>query len=165
MNPNIASVQTNEVGTKQADSVYFLPVTPQFVTEVIKAERPDGILLSMGGQTALNCGETCTRCWCILLIFLARCSILRRNANCLCGIGAHLIVEFSWGHYNWQSGKCQSCQRHRQATHKTALGRRHSQIFTSDFHTPCVHFFFFFQWLVCLTMHLYVIYHLCGIQE
>ena len=59
MNPNIASVQTNEVGTKQADSVYFLPVTPQFVTEVIKAERPDGILLSMGGQTALNCGEMC----------------------------------------------------------------------------------------------------------
>uniref|UniRef100_A0A8D3BQT0 carbamoyl-phosphate synthase (ammonia) n=2 Tax=Scophthalmus maximus TaxID=52904 RepID=A0A8D3BQT0_SCOMX len=56
MNPNIASVQTNEVGTKQADSVYFLPVTPHFVTEVIKTERPDGILLSMGGQTALNCG-------------------------------------------------------------------------------------------------------------
>uniref|UniRef100_A0A665XDN1 carbamoyl-phosphate synthase (ammonia) n=1 Tax=Echeneis naucrates TaxID=173247 RepID=A0A665XDN1_ECHNA len=56
MNPNIASVQTNEVGTKQADSVYFLPVTPQFVTEVIKVERPDAILLSMGGQTALNCG-------------------------------------------------------------------------------------------------------------
>uniref|UniRef100_A0A087XCA4 Carbamoyl phosphate synthase arginine-specific large chain n=1 Tax=Poecilia formosa TaxID=48698 RepID=A0A087XCA4_POEFO len=56
MNPNIASVQTNEVGSKQADSVYFLPVTPQFVTEVIKTERPDGILLSMGGQTALNCG-------------------------------------------------------------------------------------------------------------
>ncbi|XP_076858406.1 carbamoyl-phosphate synthase [ammonia], mitochondrial [Brachyhypopomus gauderio] len=56
MNPNIASVQTNEVGDKQADSVYFLPVTPQFVTDVIKAERPDGILLSMGGQTALNCG-------------------------------------------------------------------------------------------------------------
>ncbi|XP_060784979.1 carbamoyl-phosphate synthase [ammonia], mitochondrial [Neoarius graeffei] len=56
MNPNIASVQTNDVGTKQADTVYFLPITPQFVTEVIKAERPDGILLSMGGQTALNCG-------------------------------------------------------------------------------------------------------------
>uniref|UniRef100_H3CBI2 carbamoyl-phosphate synthase (ammonia) n=1 Tax=Tetraodon nigroviridis TaxID=99883 RepID=H3CBI2_TETNG len=56
MNPNIASVQTNEVGTKQADSVYFLPITPKFVTEVIKVERPDGILLSMGGQTALNCG-------------------------------------------------------------------------------------------------------------
>uniref|UniRef100_A0A4W4GPP6 Carbamoyl-phosphate synthase [ammonia], mitochondrial n=1 Tax=Electrophorus electricus TaxID=8005 RepID=A0A4W4GPP6_ELEEL len=56
MNPNIASVQTNEVGDKQADSVYFLPVTPQFVTDVIKAEKPDGILLSMGGQTALNCG-------------------------------------------------------------------------------------------------------------
>lgn len=59
MNPNIASVQTNEVGSKQADSVYFLPVTPQFVTEVIKTERPDGILLSMGGQTALNCGMMC----------------------------------------------------------------------------------------------------------
>ncbi|KAI2660811.1 Carbamoyl-phosphate synthase [ammonia], mitochondrial [Labeo rohita] len=56
INPNIASVQTNEAGTKQADSVYFLPVTPEFVTEVIKVERPDGILLSMGGQTALNCG-------------------------------------------------------------------------------------------------------------
>ncbi|KAF7709169.1 carbamoyl-phosphate synthase [ammonia], mitochondrial [Silurus meridionalis] len=56
MNPNIASVQTNEVGGKQADTVYFLPITPQFVAEVIKTERPDGILLSMGGQTALNCG-------------------------------------------------------------------------------------------------------------
>lgn len=57
MNPNIASVQTNEVGLKQADTVYFLPITPQFVTEVIKAERPDGLILGMGGQTALNCGE------------------------------------------------------------------------------------------------------------
>uniref|UniRef100_A0A2K6G1A8 Carbamoyl-phosphate synthase 1 n=1 Tax=Propithecus coquereli TaxID=379532 RepID=A0A2K6G1A8_PROCO len=56
MNPNIASVQTNEVGLKQADVVYFLPITPQFVTEVIKAERPDGLILGMGGQTALNCG-------------------------------------------------------------------------------------------------------------
>ncbi|NWV12865.1 CPSM synthase, partial [Ptilonorhynchus violaceus] len=56
MNPNIASVQTNESGLKQADAVYFLPITPEFVTEVIKAERPDGIILGMGGQTALNCG-------------------------------------------------------------------------------------------------------------
>ncbi|XP_041374457.1 carbamoyl-phosphate synthase [ammonia], mitochondrial-like [Gigantopelta aegis] len=56
MNPNIASVQTNAEGEKQADSVYFLPITVDFVTEVIKRERPDGILLSMGGQTALNCG-------------------------------------------------------------------------------------------------------------
>ncbi|XP_029314740.1 carbamoyl-phosphate synthase [ammonia], mitochondrial [Cottoperca gobio] len=62
MNPNIASVQTNEVGSKQADSVYFLPVTPQFVTEIIKTERPDGILLSMGGQTALNCGVELFQC-------------------------------------------------------------------------------------------------------
>lgn len=57
MNPNIASVQTNETGIKQADAVYFLPITPHFVTEVIKAERPDGLILGMGGQTALNCGE------------------------------------------------------------------------------------------------------------
>lgn len=57
MNPNIASVQTNETGLKQADAVYFLPITPQFVTEVIKTERPDGLILGMGGQTALNCGE------------------------------------------------------------------------------------------------------------
>ncbi|NXO01731.1 CPSM synthase, partial [Rhinopomastus cyanomelas] len=56
MNPNIASVQTNERGVKQADAVYFLPITPQFVLEVIKAERPDGLILGMGGQTALNCG-------------------------------------------------------------------------------------------------------------
>ncbi|NXU53477.1 CPSM synthase, partial [Turnix velox] len=56
MNPNIASVQTNELGPKQADAVYFLPITPHFVTEVIKAERPDGLILGMGGQTALNCG-------------------------------------------------------------------------------------------------------------
>ncbi|XP_021253367.1 carbamoyl-phosphate synthase [ammonia], mitochondrial isoform X2 [Numida meleagris] len=56
MNPNIASVQTNETGLKQADAVYFLPITPQFVTEVIKTEHPDGLILGMGGQTALNCG-------------------------------------------------------------------------------------------------------------
>ncbi|XP_054827243.1 carbamoyl-phosphate synthase [ammonia], mitochondrial [Eublepharis macularius] len=56
MNPNIASVQTNEVGVKQADTVYFLPITPHFVTEVIRTERPDGLILGMGGQTALNCG-------------------------------------------------------------------------------------------------------------
>ncbi|OWK54975.1 Carbamoyl-phosphate synthase [ammonia], mitochondrial [Lonchura striata] len=47
MNPNIASVQTNETGLKQADAVYFLPITPHFVIEVIKAERPDGLILGM----------------------------------------------------------------------------------------------------------------------
>ena len=57
MNPNIASVQTNAEGEKQADSVYFLPINAQFVEEVIKREKPDGILLSMGGQTALNTGH------------------------------------------------------------------------------------------------------------
>ena len=57
MNPNIASVQTNAHGEKQADVVYFLPITADFVKSVIEREKPDGILLSMGGQTALNCGK------------------------------------------------------------------------------------------------------------
>jgi carbamoyl-phosphate synthase (ammonia) len=56
MNPNIASVQTNLDGDVQADIVYFMPVTPEYVEEVIKKEQVDGIVLSMGGQTALNCG-------------------------------------------------------------------------------------------------------------
>jgi carbamoyl-phosphate synthase large subunit len=53
INPNIATVQTSE---GVADQIYFLPVQPYFVEEVIKKEHPDGILLSFGGQTALNCG-------------------------------------------------------------------------------------------------------------
>lgn len=53
INPNIATIQTSE---GVADKVYFLPVTPYFVEEVIKKEKPDGILLAFGGQTALNCG-------------------------------------------------------------------------------------------------------------
>jgi carbamoyl-phosphate synthase (ammonia) len=57
MNPNIASVQTNtdDKSSTKADHVFFLPVTPDFVEEVIKKEKPDGIIVSMGGQTALNC--------------------------------------------------------------------------------------------------------------
>lgn len=53
INPNIATVQTSE---GVADQIYFLPVTPYFVEKVIEKERPDGVLLSFGGQTALNCG-------------------------------------------------------------------------------------------------------------
>ena len=53
LNPNIATIQTSE---GVADKVYFLPITPYFVEEVIKKEKPDGILLAFGGQTALNCG-------------------------------------------------------------------------------------------------------------
>ena len=53
INPNIATIQTSE---GIADQVYFLPVTPYFVTEIIKKEHPNGILLAFGGQTALNCG-------------------------------------------------------------------------------------------------------------
>lgn len=53
VNPNIATIQTSE---GIADQVYFLPVTPYFVERIIEKERPDGILLAFGGQTALNCG-------------------------------------------------------------------------------------------------------------
>ena len=53
INPNIATVQTSD---NFADKIYFLPVTPYFVEKVIEKERPDGILLAFGGQTALNCG-------------------------------------------------------------------------------------------------------------
>ncbi len=53
VNPNIATIQTSRL---LADQVYFLPVTPFFVAKIIEKERPDGILLSFGGQTALNCG-------------------------------------------------------------------------------------------------------------
>lgn len=53
INPNIATVQTSE---GSADKIYFLPITPYFVEKVIKKEKPQGILLAFGGQTALNCG-------------------------------------------------------------------------------------------------------------
>ena len=53
INPNIATVQTSE---GFADKIYFLPVTPYFVEKIIQKERPDGIMLAFGGQTALNCG-------------------------------------------------------------------------------------------------------------
>ena len=53
INPNIATVQTSE---GVADKIYFLPVTPFFIEKVIEKEKPEGILLSFGGQTALNCG-------------------------------------------------------------------------------------------------------------
>jgi carbamoyl-phosphate synthase large subunit len=53
INPNIATIQTSE---GVADKVYFLPVTPYYVEEIIKKEQPDGIMLAFGGQTALNCG-------------------------------------------------------------------------------------------------------------
>ena len=61
MNPNIASVQTNmdAKSDTKADHTYFLPVTPDFVEEVIKKEQPDSIVISMGGQTALNCAVDC----------------------------------------------------------------------------------------------------------
>ena len=53
VNPNVATIQTSE---GIADKVYFLPITPHFITEIIKKERPDGIMLAWGGQTGLNVG-------------------------------------------------------------------------------------------------------------
>jgi carbamoyl-phosphate synthase large subunit len=53
INPNIATIQTSDY---LADKVYLLPVTVDFVEKILKKEKPDGILLSFGGQTALNCG-------------------------------------------------------------------------------------------------------------
>ncbi|MDR1597029.1 MAG: carbamoyl-phosphate synthase (glutamine-hydrolyzing) large subunit [Treponema sp.] len=58
INPNIATIQTSE---GMADSTYFLPVSPEYVRQVIEKERPNGILLSFGGQTALNCGVALDR--------------------------------------------------------------------------------------------------------
>src|SRR3989344_8741772 len=58
INPNIATIQTSP---EFVSKVYFLPVTPYFVTEVIKKEAPDGVLLGFGGQTALNCGLSLER--------------------------------------------------------------------------------------------------------
>ena len=58
INPNIATIQTSE---GMADATYFLPITPEYVRKVIEKEKPDGILLSFGGQTALNCGVALDR--------------------------------------------------------------------------------------------------------
>jgi carbamoyl-phosphate synthase large subunit len=58
INPNIATIQTSE---GMSDATYFLPVTPEYVEKVIEKEKPDGILLSFGGQTALNCGVALER--------------------------------------------------------------------------------------------------------
>src|SRR5690242_8968717 len=59
VNPNIATIQTSD---HLADEIYFLPVNAHFVTQVIQKERPDGILIAFGGQTALNCGLELDRC-------------------------------------------------------------------------------------------------------
>ena len=79
INPNIATVQTSE---KIADKVYFLPVTPYFVEKVIEKEKPDGILLSFGGQTALNCG-----------IELFKQNILQRNGVEVLGTPVQAIID------------------------------------------------------------------------
>ena len=79
VNPNIATIQTSE---HLADEVYFLPVTPYFVEQVIKKEKPDGILLGFGGQTALNCG-----------VELEREGILRRYGVAVLGTSVEAIMN------------------------------------------------------------------------
>ena len=79
VNPNIATIQTSE---RLADRVYFLPVTPQFVAQVIERERPDAIALGFGGQTALNCG-----------LELARSGTLERYGVAVLGTPIRTIEE------------------------------------------------------------------------
>ncbi|MEE8301115.1 MAG: carbamoyl phosphate synthase large subunit, partial [Candidatus Tectomicrobia bacterium] len=79
VNPNIATIQTSDY---LADQIYFLPVTPEFVAKVIKKERPDGIVLGFGGQTALNCG-----------VELERQGVLARYSIRVLGTPVHAIRE------------------------------------------------------------------------
>ncbi|MCL6583842.1 MAG: carbamoyl-phosphate synthase (glutamine-hydrolyzing) large subunit [bacterium] len=79
VNPNIATIQTSD---HLADQVYFLPVTPYFVEQVIKKEKPDGILLGFGGQTALNCG-----------VALEKEGVLRRYGVSVLGTPVEAIVN------------------------------------------------------------------------
>ena len=79
INPNLATVQTSE---GVADKIYFLPVTPYFVERVIEKERPDGILLSFGGQTALNCG-----------VALYRSGVLERYGTRVLGTPVQAIMD------------------------------------------------------------------------
>lgn len=79
INPNIATVQTSEGA---ADKIYFLPVTPFFVEKVIKKEKPQGILLAFGGQTALNCG-----------VALYKSGVLEQNAVRVLGTPVQAIMD------------------------------------------------------------------------
>ncbi|MBI4008623.1 carbamoyl-phosphate synthase (glutamine-hydrolyzing) large subunit [Candidatus Roizmanbacteria bacterium] len=78
INPNIATIQTSEF---LADEVYFLPVTPYFVEKVIQKEKPDGIMISFGGQTALNCG-----------IDLYKKGILKKNSVQILGTSIESVI-------------------------------------------------------------------------
>ncbi|MDR2414252.1 MAG: ATP-grasp domain-containing protein, partial [Odoribacteraceae bacterium] len=79
INPNIATVQTSE---GVADKIYYLPVTPEFVEKVIEKERPGGVLLSFGGQTALNCG-----------VALYRSGVLERYGVAVLGTPVQAIID------------------------------------------------------------------------
>src|SRR3954464_1118194 len=79
VNPNIATIQTSAA---LADQIYFLPVTPEFVAQVIERERPDAVMLGFGGQTALNCG-----------LELARRGVLERFEVAVLGTPIRTIEE------------------------------------------------------------------------
>ncbi|HWQ80704.1 MAG TPA: carbamoyl-phosphate synthase (glutamine-hydrolyzing) large subunit [Ignavibacteria bacterium] len=79
INPNIATVQTSE---NIVDNIYFLPVTPHFVERIIEKERPDGIMLAFGGQTALNCG-----------IELFRTGVFKKSGISVLGTPVEAIIE------------------------------------------------------------------------
>ncbi|HVZ94917.1 MAG TPA: carbamoyl-phosphate synthase large subunit [Phycisphaerales bacterium] len=79
INPNIATIQTDDY---LADNVYFLPITPDFVERVIEKEKPDGILISFGGQTALNCG-----------IALHKSGVLKRHNVRILGTPIETVID------------------------------------------------------------------------
>lgn len=79
INPNIATIQTSD---SLADKIYFLPVTPYFVERVIEKEKPDGILLGFGGQTALNCG-----------VELSQKGVLEKNSVKVLGTSIQAIID------------------------------------------------------------------------
>lgn len=79
INPNIATVQTSE---GMADKIYFLPVTPDFVERIIEKEKPDGLLLAFGGQTALNCG-----------IALHRSGVIKKHGIQVLGTPVEAIIQ------------------------------------------------------------------------
>lgn len=101
VNPNVATIQTSK---GLADRVYFVPVTPEFVTRVIQQEKPDGILLSFGGQTALNCG-----------VELYKSGILKRWGVAILGTPIEAIIA--------TEDRAKFAKRLRSIDIKTAIGR------------------------------------------
>jgi carbamoyl-phosphate synthase large subunit len=115
INPNIATVQTSE---GVADEIYFMPVQPYFVEKVIEKERPDGILLSFGGQTALNCG-----------VELYKSGVLERYGVRVLGTPVQAIIDTEdrelfvrkLDEINVKTIKSEACESVEQARHAASM--------------------------------------------